>query len=232
MEKEMPEMPLVMIGAGGHAKVLHALALALGRSIVGVCDPQLVQQGQTFWRGIPVLGGDDALDKIDPATVELINGIGQCVRSQTRQVVYTNLRQAGFRFPVLVHPVAWVASTAKLAQGVQVMAGAIIQPDCCIGENSIINTGASVDHDCSIGANVHIAPGATVCGGVLVSDRAFVAAGTTIIQGLSVGESAIVGAGVVLLRSLEAEQIVRSIKVPTEYMSNAGVLLNNLSKKT
>ena len=227
MGKEMHEIPLVMIGAGGHAKVLHALALALGRRIVGVCDPQLFQQGQSFWRGVPVLGGDDALDKIDSATIGLINGIGQCVRGQTRQVVYTNLRQAGFQFPALVHPAAWVASTAKLAQGVQVMAGAVIQPDCCIGENSIINTGASVDHDCGIGANVHIAPGATVCGGVFVSDRAFVAAGATIIQGLSIGESAIVGAGVVLVRSLGAGQIVRSAKVLPEHMSNTGVLPNN-----
>ena len=51
--------PLLMIGAGGHAKVLHALALAAGRVIVGVCDPQLAEKGVTQWRGVPVLRGDD-----------------------------------------------------------------------------------------------------------------------------------------------------------------------------
>ncbi|WP_309678419.1 sugar O-acyltransferase, partial [Polaromonas sp.] len=158
---EMDRQALVMIGAGGHAKVLHALALALGHNMVGVCDPQLVEQGQAHWRGIPVLGGDDALEQLDPAAVGLVNGIGQLVGSRAREEVYTRLRQAGFHFPALVHPAAWVASSARLAQGVQIMAGAVVQPDCSIGENTIINTHASVDHDCVIGANVHMAPGAT-----------------------------------------------------------------------
>ena len=201
-------LPLVIVGAGGHAKVLHALALAAGHSILGVCDPQLAQQGQTHWRGVPVLGGDGALEKFDPASVGLINGIGQLVGSQARQDVFARLRQAGFNFPALVHPAAWAASTARLAQGVQVMAGAIIQPDCCIGENTVINTNASVDHDCDIGANVHVAPGATICGGVRVHDRAFVGSGATLIQGLVVGSGAVVGAGVTLTRNLECDQIL------------------------
>ena len=199
---------LVMIGAGGHAKVLHALALAAGHSILGVCDPQLLQQGHAHWRGVPVLGGDDALEQFDPSAVGLINGIGQLVGSHTRQDIFTRLRQAGFNFPALVHPSAWVAPTAKLAQGVQVMAGAVVQPDCCIGENTIINTHASVDHDCIIGANVHMAPGATLCGGVCVHDLAFIGSGSTVIQGLIVGAGAVVGAGVTLTRNLDPDQIL------------------------
>lgn len=205
---KMDGQPLVIIGAGGHAKVLHALALAAGHSILGVCDPQLVQQGQTHWRGIPVLGGDDALKQFDPVAIGLINGIGQLVGSQARQDVFARLRQAGFNFPALVHPAAWVASTARLAQGVQVMAGAVVQPDCCIGENTIINTNASVDHDCDIGTNVHVAPGATICGGVRVHDRAFVGSGATLIQALIVGNGAVVGAGVTLTRNLARDQIL------------------------
>lgn len=217
---EMDRQSLVMIGAGGHAKVLHALALALGHRIVGVCDPQLVQQGQSHWRGVPALGGDDALEQFDPAVVGLINGIGQLVGSQARQDIYTRLRQAGFHFPALVHPAAWVASSARLTQGVQIMAGAVVQPDCSIGENSIINTHASVDHDCVIGANVHIAPGATLCGGVRVHDMAFIGAGATVIQGLSIGQGAVVGAGVTLLHNLGAAHIIRSAKTPSAPLSN------------
>lgn len=199
---------LVMIGAGGHAKVLYALALALGHRIVGVCDPQMVEQGQSQWQGVPVLGGDEALEQFDPALVGLINGIGQLVGSRAREDVFTRLRQAGFHFPALVHPAAWVAATARLAQGVQIMAGAVVQPDCCIGENTIINTHASVDHDCIIGANVHMAPGATLCGGVCIHDLAFIGSGSTVIQGLIVGAGAVVGAGVTLTRNLDPDQIL------------------------
>ena len=195
--------PLVMIGAGGHAKVLHALALAAGRVIAGVCDPKLAEKGVTRWRGVPVLGGDDALERFDPATVGLINGIGQIVRSDLRQLAYLRLRRAGFIFPALVHPSAWVAPTVRLAQGVQIMAGVVIQPDCCVGENSIINTRVSLDHDCEVGAHAHIAPGATLCGGVCVHDGAFVGSGAVVLPGVIVGYGAIVAAGTILTRNLD-----------------------------
>jgi sugar O-acyltransferase (sialic acid O-acetyltransferase NeuD family) len=202
------QQPLLMMGAGGHAKVLHALALALGHTIVGVCDPLLARQGQTLWRGIPVLGGDEALKRFDPAAVGLINGIGQLVGGRVRQDIYTQLRDLGFAFPALVHPAAWICNTVRLAPGVQVMAGAIIQPDCCIGENSIINTRASVDHDCSIGTHAHIAPGAVLCGSISIGDGVFIGSGATVIQGLMVGDDAVVGAGATLTRNLERGQII------------------------
>jgi UDP-perosamine 4-acetyltransferase len=221
MESEMFSQPLVMIGAGGHAKVLHSLAMALGHNIVGVCDPQLFHQGQSHWRGVPVLGGDEALDQFDAATVGLINGIGQLVGSRARKAAYERLRQAGFSFPALVHPAAWVASNTTLEQGVQVMAGAVVQPDCCVGENSIINTHASIDHDCAIGAHVHIAPGATLCGGIRVLDGAFIAAGATVIQGVTVGFGAVVGAGSILTRDLAANQVI----LGSRYSSNTATKL-------
>jgi UDP-perosamine 4-acetyltransferase len=148
------------------------------------------------------------LTQFDPATLGLINGVGQLVGSQSRKAIYERLRQAGFSFPTLVHPAAWIASSATLAQGVQVMAGAVVQPDCCIGENSIINTHASIDHDCVIGAHVHIAPGATLCGGIRVLEGAFIAAGATLIQGVTVGLEAVVGAGSILTRDLAANQVI------------------------
>jgi len=199
--------PLVMLGAGGHAKVLLSLAQAAGLNVCGVCDPELTQLGIGQWRGIKVLGNDDALDVLDPTAIGLINGIGQLVGSTARRGIFERLVAKGFRFPTLVHPAAWVDASAVLHEGVQVMAGAVIQPDTEIGPNSIINTHASVDHDCCIGAHVHIAPGATLCGSARIHDRAFIASGATVIQGLSVGEDAVVGAGSVLVRDLEARLI-------------------------
>jgi len=192
----------VLLGAGGHAKVVLSVARASGLQVVGVCDKKLVDEHVTNWRGLPVLGGDEALDRYDPDTVSLINGVGQVVGGRARQNVYERLRKKGFRFPVLVHPAAMCDPDAQLAEGVQVMAGAVLQPDCRIGENSIVNTRASVDHDCIVGAHVHIAPGATVCGGVRIDDGAFVGSGATIIQLLHVGAYAVVGAGTTLVRDV------------------------------
>lgn len=196
--------PLILLGAGGHAKVLLALAQADRRCVIGVCDPRLAQEGQKEWRGIPVLRGDDAIYDHNPAQIGLINGVGQLVGNSSRARLYLALRQRGYHFPALVHPTAWVADDVKLSDGVQIMAGVSIQPDSTIGENSIINTQASIDHDCQIAEHVHVAPGATLCGGVHVGAGAFIGAGAVVIQSLTVGANAVVGAGMTLTRCLAA----------------------------
>ncbi len=200
--------PLILLGAGGHAKVLLSLITALGGELAGVCDPALARAGVPQWRGIPVLGGDEALTAMSQETVGLINGVGQTVGDATRRQLYEKLRSRGFRFPRLVHPMASVAAEARLAEGVQVMAGAVLQADCEIGENTIINTRASVDHDAWIGPHVHLAPGAILCGGVRIGAGAFVAAGATVIQGIEIGDAAVVGAGVAAVRDLPPGQVL------------------------
>lgn len=196
--------PLVLLGAGGHAKVLLSLARACGHDVLGVCDPSLAASGDEYWRGIKVLGGDDALEQMDVTQVGLINGVGQTAGGQVRRRLYERWRLHGFRFPVLIHPFAWVDPTAVLAEGVQVMCGAVIQADTTVGGNTIVNTRASLDHDCRVGAHVHLAPGTTVCGGVCLADEAFLGCGATILPGVNIGLGAIVGAGTVALRDVPA----------------------------
>lgn len=199
---------LVMLGSGGHAKVLLSLVIANGLKIHGICDPQLQRLGVVEWRGIRVLGGDEMLEHLDCKHISLINGIGQTVGSDLRRRIYELGVAKGFRFPALVHPTAFVDRSAVLADGVQVMAGAIVQADVYLGCNTIVNTRASVDHDCRVAAHVHIAPGATLCGNVQVATCSFIGAGATVIQGLAVGESSVVGAGGVMIRDLPAWNVL------------------------
>jgi sugar O-acyltransferase (sialic acid O-acetyltransferase NeuD family) len=199
---------LILLGAGGHAKVLLSLARAAGLPVVGVCDGPLSQSGAREWRGVPVIGGDDALDSVDPSNVGLINGVGQLVGKLGRRTLHERMKKRGFQFPALVHPAAVLDPTAVLREGVQVMAGAVVQADASIDESSIVNTRASVDHDCVVGPHVHIAPGATLCGGVRVLEGAFVASGATVAQGVTIGRGCVVGAGVTLVRDLPDGQTV------------------------
>lgn len=204
----VPDRPLVLLGAGGHARVLLALLRASGRAPLGVCDPTLQAECRGDWEGLPVLGGDEALDRLGPTQVDLALGIGQLARSGLRSRLYAFWRARGYTFPPLVHPTAWVAPDVALSDGVQIMAGAVVQPGCVLGTNVTLNTHASVDHDCLIGANVHIAPGAVLCGGVQVGDGAFIGAGAVLIQGLRIGNATVVGAGVTLVRDLVSGALI------------------------
>lgn len=194
--------PIVLIGAGGHAKVVAALALAVGRRLVGVCDPVLAAERVLEWRGLPVLGDDTAIAQFGPDRYEMALGIGIVPGSRLRTERFRALKDLGYRFPALIHPGASVDGTAVVGEGAQIMSGVVVQPDVRIGTNAILNTNASIDHDCDIGDHVHVAPGAVICGGVRVGNETFVGASATILQKLTIGERCLVAAGSTLRRNL------------------------------
>jgi sugar O-acyltransferase (sialic acid O-acetyltransferase NeuD family) len=100
------------------------------------------------------------------------------------------------------HSRAFIADSAVLGRGCQVLALAAVCTDTRLGEAVIVNTKASIDHDCIIGNGVHIGPGATLAGEVIVDDFSFVGAGAVILPRLRVGTNAIVGAGAVVTRDV------------------------------
>ncbi|WP_278800095.1 acetyltransferase [Marinobacter nauticus] len=185
----------VLVGAGGHAKVVQELALLGGAEILGVCDPKFSTTGEQYWNGLKVLGGDEFLDETSPESVLLLNGIGMMPGNTIREKAYDRFVSMGFRFPALVHPFAWCSPLASIADGVQLMAGVVVQPGATIGKNSIVNTRSSVDHDSRIGAHCHLAPGATVCGDVQLGNSTFVGAGATIVQAVNVAPNQFIKAG-------------------------------------
>ncbi len=54
---------IVIIGSGGHARVLADVCRTAGRPVRGFVDPK-VTKGE-FVAGIPVLGGDEILESAD-----------------------------------------------------------------------------------------------------------------------------------------------------------------------
>jgi UDP-perosamine 4-acetyltransferase len=203
-------LPLIVIGAGGHARVLIDALQASKRSILGVVDPKL-PAGSKGPHDLPVLGGDDALDAYRPDQVELVNGIGGTGVTDPRHAVFRRLRQRGFGFATVIHPSAVISRSAELGEGVQVMAGCVIQCGAVIGANTIVNTRASIDHDCHIGESVHIAPGVTLSGSVRVGDGAHIGTGVAVIQGISIGRGSLVEAGAVVFRDLlDGDRLIKA----------------------
>ena len=209
--------PFLIIGAGGHGRVIADVVGALGRDILGYLDQDRAMHGQRI-QGLEVLGGDDRLKDYSPDQVVLANGIGWVTSLEPRLQAFTRLSAAGYQFEALVHPSAIVAPSALLASGAQIMAGAVVQAGARIAENAIVNSGAIIDHDCVIGRHSHVAPGATLCGNVQIGERSFVGAGSTVIQGIKIGNGAFVGAGALVVS--DVEDAVRVTSVPARIMSS------------
>lgn len=212
---------IILLGAGGHAKVVLELLQLTGVSVIGVICPQLAAKQVSTWRGLKVLGGDDVLSHYNPSQILLVNGVGMMPFLQTHFALFERARVAGFSFTNLIHPTAIVSPAVKLGQGVQIMAGAVIQADTIIADNIIINTRAVIEHDCEIMSHCHIATGSVLCGQVKLAEGVFVGAGATIIQGIHVGYRAIIGAGTVVVKDVAERTTLRGpsalIHLPDAY---------------
>lgn len=196
---------VIILGGGGHSRVVASTARACGYEIMGFVDPAEPARGPA---GIPWLGGDEALETVDPAHVLLVNGIGSVGPVTIRRAVHERALSGGFRFATLVHPAAFVADDARLGEGVQCMAGAVVQTGVELAENVVVNSGAVIDHDCRIGRHCHIAPGAVLSGEVMAGEGVHVGTGARIIQGLHIGAGAVVAAGATVVRSVSAGETV------------------------
>ena len=190
---------VIVLGAGGHGRVVADTLRAAGETVRGLVDRDASRAGEAI-NGFTILGTDDVLVDFDPATTSLANGIGSIGSTAARRNIFDRMKADGWSFAAVVHPAAWVSPDASVGEGVQVLAGAVVQIGAHIGANSILNTRASVDHDCQIGDHSHIAPGATLSGGVQIGSGTHIGTAAAIIQGVHLGDNCLVAAGAVVTR--------------------------------
>lgn len=210
-------LPVIVIGAGGHAAVVVDALLAAGREVLGLTDATPESYGRRIC-GVPVLGDDSVLAGYSPAEVELANGIGNLggAPMSLRRRVQEQLEAAGWRFSSVRHPSAIVSPFASVDEAVQMMAGCIVQPGAKVGKGSIVNTAAVVEHDVAMGAWSHVAPRAVVCGDVSIGVASHVGAGAVVRQGVTLGPASLIGAGAVVVKSFAGSGTL--IGVPAQLM--------------
>jgi len=191
-------MRIIVIGGSGHGRVVIDALLAAGTGVTGVVDPDPAIAAR-LPRGIPYLGGDDALASVAPAAVLLAMGVGAVDIPHQRRRIFERYRELGFRFATVIHPSAIRAADVELGEGAQVLAGAILQPGCRLGANALVNTRSVVEHDAVVEDHACISPGAVLAGGVRIGTAAFVGLGAAILQDVRVGAEAMVAAGAVVI---------------------------------
>lgn len=201
---------VILLGAGGHARVLLDLLTESAQPVSGLLDDDPALRG-TSVDGVACLGEIDLLRDYDPDAYVLVNAVGSAGLPVARSAVYARGHDAGFVFETLVHPRAVVSSRASLGSGAQVLAGAVVGPGAAIDEDAIINTRASIDHDSVVGRHTHVAPGATICGQVSIGTGCHIGCGATVIQGVRIGEGVTVAAGAVVIRDIASGETVAGV---------------------
>ncbi|MGH8249542.1 MAG: acetyltransferase [Steroidobacteraceae bacterium] len=191
-------MKLLVVGAGGHGRVVADIAAS---------DPDWTEIAFLDDR-IPV-GSTSGAWKVAgtiPELATLSTRFDACVAAlgdaRLRLEHLGRARAAGYRVPVLMHARAAVSSRARLAEGVVVCAGAIVNIGAVVAGGCIVNSGATVDHDCRLEEGVHVCPGSHLAGNVSIGARSWFGIGAVAKQGIRIGADVTVGAGAVCLENV------------------------------
>lgn len=191
---------LVVIGAGGHGKVVADILLAAGYEVAGFLDDRL-PVGLAVLGKLSVLG---TLDWLGRAPCRVALGIGD---NAIRARVADRVLGLGSSLFTAVHPRAVVAASALIGDGVAIMATAVINPCASIETGAIINTGVIVEHDCVVSAFAHISPNATLGGECHVGAYAHVGIAATMLPRTAVGARSLIGGGAVVVRDIPADVV-------------------------
>lgn len=194
---------IVVVGAGGHGKVVCDALRTMGELVAGFCDDRKTNTDLVL--GLPVLG-DTAWLEAAPTRIAL--GIGD---NAQRKAVAERLEAAGCTLIAVIHADSTVAPSAIIAAGAVVMARAVVNPDAIVHRGAIINTGAIVEHDCTVGPYAHLSPASALGGGARVGERAHVGLGAVVLPLIDVGDRSIVGAGAVVNRAVPEDVVVRGV---------------------
>jgi len=189
---------LLIVGAGGHGKVVADTAYESGRweNIAFLDDRSSELNSSLFW---PVLGKIEQASLFSLDYSDLAVAIGN---NLLRVELVHRFTKMGFFMPTIVHPNAFVSRSVMIGAGSVVFAQVAVNAGTHIGIGSIVNTGATIDHDCLVGDGVHISPGAHLAGSVKVGNYSWLGIGSSVIQQISIGENVVVGAGAVITENV------------------------------
>ncbi|WP_052487498.1 PglD-related sugar-binding protein [Gordoniibacillus kamchatkensis] len=158
---------LIIIGAGGH-----------GRVVSNIAERQFPEIEQIFVDDKTV--GTEVRGKRVASTIREIRSILQTLPGQvgivvaighndTRKIIAGMiepivLSERRFHYATIIDPSAVISPDAQIGYGTVIMPNTTISSQANIGSHCIINNNSSIDHDCEIGDFCHISPGVHLTG--------------------------------------------------------------------
>ena len=212
------DIPLILLGGGGHALVVIEALRTLSRPILGLYDDDPLCAAALPPEPVPVLG---PLEKRTPV---LDHPWVLCLGDlPLRAALIARLRETDnhastphastIHAPAepIVHPTAWIAPSAHLGMGCFVGPMAVVQARARVGAHAILNTSSIVEHECVIGENCHLGPRSVLGGSVQLGSGSLVGIGATVLPGIRIGDGCLIGAGSVVRAEIPDAQRVAGV---------------------
>lgn len=185
---------VVIIGAGGHAKVIADITIKSGDEVLGFLDDNKDIQNKEIYMGRKVIGEIKDINKFKDNY--FVVGIGNNKIRKEISLKYN------LKWYTAIHPNTIIATDVQIGEGTIIMPGVVINPGTIIGKHCIVNTSSSVDHDNILEDYVHISPGVHLAGTVVVKEGTWLGVGVIVKNNVIIEKNNIVGAGALVIKNI------------------------------
>lgn len=186
---------VIVLGAGGHAKVVADIVLKSGDELIGFLDDN-VETSTKIYDNYKVLGKIEKCVTFEK-DIYFALGIGN---NNVRKML---CKKFDLRYYTAIHPSAVIACETDIESGSVIMANAVVNACAHIGKGCIINSAAIIEHDDVLEDFVHISPNATLCGNVKIGQCTHIGASAVVKNNIDICKNTIVGAGAVVVKNIE-----------------------------
>lgn len=184
---------IILLGGGGHCKsVIDVIELEKKYKIHGIVDKPKFLGSKIL--GYKVIGSDLDFEYLAKKYKNAIITVGQIQSPLVRIKLFNLARKAGFKFPPIISPRAYVSKYSRIGMGTIVLHDVVVNSNVSIGNNCIINTKSLIEHDCEISDHCHISTCATINGSVKIRSKCFIGSNATVRDGITIKENSFIKA--------------------------------------
>lgn len=202
-------LDVIIVGAGGFGREIHQLLPA--------CLPGDKYRFKGYLGRDQGVSADLNVEKLTLADPEryrpqsadrFVLAIGDM---DARKRTVESLVARGGQFVSLIHPLALIADTAKLGEGVLIYPFAVVSNETVIGDYAKLNYYASAGHNVSIGKYCLLAPYATVNGFSTLEDSVYLSTHSTVAPLATVGARSKVSANSAVMRDVAPDSLIHGV---------------------
>ena len=176
---------ILIIGCGGHAKVITDISKSLGIQDFYYIDKNIDKN--------KFLGNDVFHHDVKDYDNHFFVALGD---NFLREKITTEFQKKNPKSinATLIHPSSIISENCFIGEGTVIMPSCVINSSCKIGKGVIINTKASLDHDNCLMNYSSVAPGVVTGGNVKIGHRSAISIGAVIKNDIEIGADTVIGA--------------------------------------
>jgi sugar O-acyltransferase (sialic acid O-acetyltransferase NeuD family) len=199
---------IILIGAGGHAKVIIAAARQAGRNVRAIYDDDGSRWDQSVL-GVPIKGpisqsGSTGL----PAVLAFDNPLDRKAMAI----------QLDLPWATVIHPSAFINPSSRIGPGCVIMEAVVIQPSVQVGRHVVVSANATISHDSIVEDFVRLGPGVDLAGSVHIDEGVAIEVGGVVIPSVRVGKWTIVGPRGTVIRNVPDN--VKVAGIPAKFVED------------